>query len=228
MLFIGVAIVIAVGLALAVANDAGSLVGLTQAQTAQIIPLVAILILIAGGLFARRRSFGELISNAIMWLAIFGIAVVGYTYRYELGGIADRVIAEVQPGAVAVNSTNGSVTIARSFGGAFHVNATIDGTPVRLIFDTGASAVVLTAEDARAAGIDTSSLRFTVPVQTANGMSRAAVVRLDSIKIGDITRGGIRAFVVEDGSLHTSLLGMSFLETLSSYTVSRNALEMRD
>lgn len=56
MIFIGIALVVAVGLALLISTDAGSLVGLTQAQTAQLIPLLVILIVIAGGLFTRRRK----------------------------------------------------------------------------------------------------------------------------------------------------------------------------
>ena len=53
MIFIGIALVAAVGLALLISADAGSLVGLTQAQTAQLIPLLVILVVFAGGLFTR-------------------------------------------------------------------------------------------------------------------------------------------------------------------------------
>lgn len=228
MLFIGVALLIAIGLAVIVSSDAGTLIGLTQDQTAQIIPLVGILILVAGSLFARRHPARELIGNALAWLVIFGVVIVGYTFRDEIGGVTDRVIAELQPGAAVVDAKTGNVTIRRSFGGTFHVNASINGAPVRLIFDTGASAVVLTAKDARAAGIDTNNLSYTIPVQTANGTGRAAMVRLSRIKIGDITRRDIRAYVTDPGALDTSLLGMSFLETLSSYSVTKNALEMRN
>ena len=51
MLFIGVALLVAVGLALAISADAGSLVGLSQQQTGQLVPLLVILIFIAGGMF---------------------------------------------------------------------------------------------------------------------------------------------------------------------------------
>ena len=55
MIFIGIALLVAVGLALLISADAGTLVGLNQMQTAQLIPLLVLLIVFAGGLFTRRR-----------------------------------------------------------------------------------------------------------------------------------------------------------------------------
>ena len=97
-----------------------------------------------------------------------------------------------------------------------------------MIFDTGASAVVLTIADARAAGVNVEGLRYTVPVSTANGQGLAARTRLDSIEVGGIVRRNLTAFVTEEGALETSLLGMTFLETLSRYSVTRNSLELVD
>lgn len=85
--------------------------------------------------------------------------------------------------------------------------------------------MVLTAADARAAGIDTARLSYSIAVSTANGTGRAAQVLLDVMDIGGIERRRIRAFVAEDGALETSLLGMTFLQTLERYTVSGNRLE---
>jgi aspartyl protease family protein len=106
--------------------------------------------------------------------------------------------------------------------------ATINGADIRTIFDTGASAVVLTSADAQRAGIDLDTLRFNVPVSTANGTGRAAVVELDTVEVGGIVRRNVRAFVAERGALEASLLGMSFLETLTRYSVSANSLELVD
>ena len=41
-------------------------------------------------------------------------------------------------------------------------------------------------------------------------------------------RVAFTAFVTEDGALETSLLGMTFLETLSRYSVTQNSLELQD
>ena len=229
MLFIGVAIAAAVGLALLISADAGSMLGLTQDQTGRLIPLAIILVaVVAGGLFARRRSASELLGNLALWVAIFGVALIGYAYRDDLSMVAARVTGELMPGAAVVDSERGTATFRAGRDGHFRVNAHINGTSVPTIFDTGASAVVLAATDAARAGIDIATLRFDVPVQTANGTGRAAVVRLASVNVGGIERQNVRAFVSEPGALETSLLGMSFLETLTRYSVSANSLELVD
>lgn len=228
MLFIGVALIIAAGLAIVISSNAGTLVGLSQDQTGQIILLVMVLIVIAGGAFGRRIRLGEMLANLVLWVGIFGIAIAGYTYRAPLQRVGERMLAEFQPGAAVVDTKTGSVTFQRAFGGSFRVNAHVDGAPVHFIFDTGASAVVLTHNDARAAGLPVSRMTYSVPVRTANGTGKAAVVTLKTIKVGDIVRHNVRAFVATDGALETSLLGMSFLETLSGYTVNKDALILRD
>jgi aspartyl protease family protein len=226
MRLILIAIAVTVAAALLISAGAGGLVGLTEEQTGRALPLVVLLVVLTAGLVARRQQMGAVVGNLAIWGAIFGIALVGYTYRHDLSDIGARVFGELVPGQAIVDAERGSVTIRRSRDGHFQVNAAINGANIPLIFDTGASAVVLTADDARRAGIDTDSLRYDVAVSTANGTGRAAAVILDSIEIGGIVRNRIRAFVAEDGALEISLLGMTFLETLESYAVSQNALEL--
>lgn len=228
MIFIGIALLVAVGLALLISSDAGSLIGMTQQQTAQLIPLLILLVLFAGGLFTRRRKAAELLASVMLWVGIFAVAGLSYAYRDEITNIAGRVMGEFQPGVALVNAEQGTATFRRGMGGHFELNATINGYTTPMIFDTGASAVVLTLEDARAAGINTQNLSFTIPVSTANGTGRAARVRIDQLEIGGIRREGVVAFVTEAGALETSLLGMTFLETLSRYSVTQNSLELTD
>ena len=228
MIFIGIALLIACALALVVATDAGSLIGLSQMQTAQVIPLVLILIVFAGGALSRRRRAAELLGSVVLWIAIFAVAGVTYAYRDELNGLVGRVAGELRPGVAMVDEAAGTATFRRGAGGHFQLDADINGHSTPMIFDTGASAVVLTLADAKAAGIDTSALAFTTPVSTANGTGQAARVSLDGIVVGGIKRKGIRAFVTEEGALETSLLGMTFLETLSRYAVTSNSLELTD
>jgi len=228
MLLIGFALVATVGIALLISADAGTLVGLGQEQTAQLVLLVVLLVVFAGGAFARRRRLTEMVGNLALWGGLFGIAMLGYSYRDDLNGVAARVFGELLPGTAIVDAERGTATFRRGGDGHFPIEALINGASVNLIFDTGASAVVLSSADARRAGIDTASLRFDVPVTTANGTGRAAAIRLDRIEVGGIVREGVRGFVAEATALETSLLGMSFLDTLSRYSVSSNSLELTD
>lgn len=228
MIFIGVALLIAIGLALLISADAGSLVGLTQNQTAQLIPLLVLLIIFAGGAFTRRHKAKELIGSVLLWVGIFGIAATTYAFRDELNGLVGRVAGEFRPGVAVVDASAGTATFRRGVGGHFELDATINGHTTPMLFDTGASAVVLTIADAEAAGIDTGRLNFTIPVATANGTGRAARIRLDRIEVGRIVRENIFAFVAESNALDRSLLGMTYLETLSRYAVTQNSLELTD
>jgi aspartyl protease family protein len=228
MIFIGLALLIAAGLALMISADAGSLIGLSQTQTAQLIPLVVILIIFAGGVFSRPHRFRELAGGLFLWAGIFAVALVTYAYRDELTGVLGRVAGEFQPGVALIDSEGGTATFRRGMGGHFEVNATVNGHTTPMVFDTGASAVVLTLADAEAAGIDTEDLRYSVPVSTANGRGMAARVRLDTLLVGGIERRNVVAFVADEGALETSLLGMTFLETLTRYSVTQNSLELVD
>lgn len=228
MLFIAFAIAISVGLALLISADAGSLVGLSQQQTGSLIPMVILLVVFAGGLFARRYRLSELIGNLVLWVCVFSMAALVYTYRDDLQDVAARVFGELIPGEAIVASEGGSVSFRSGRDGHFQINAGINGTSVRTIFDTGASAIVLTHDDAVAAGLDTDALNYSVPVSTANGTGRAASVTLDEVNVGGIIRKRVRAFVAETDALETSLLGMTFLRTLTGYSVSGSTLELTD
>ena len=228
MIFIGIALLVAAGLVLLISADAGSLVGLSQMQTAQLVPLLVLLIIFAGGLFTRRHKASELLGGLFLWAGLFAVAMVTYAYRDELLGVMGRVAGEFQPGVALVDAEAGTATFRRGMNGHFEVNATINGHTTPMIFDTGASAVVLTIADARAAGVNVEGLRYTVPVSTANGQGLAARTRLDSIEVGGIVRRNLTAFVTEEGALETSLLGMTFLETLTRYSVTQNSLELVD
>jgi aspartyl protease family protein len=96
-----------------------------------------------------------------------------------------------------------------------------------MVLDTGASAVVLTQDAAKAAGLPLEVLNYSVSVDTANGRARAAPVTLDRLSIGDITERSVPALVAQAGQLRTSLLGMTFLNRLESWEVRGDKLMMR-
>lgn len=179
----------------------------------------------------RGRALKALM-HAGIWVGLGVLLVAGYSFRHEIGTVAYRVAGEVLPPGEPVAGTPDasgeiSIRLRRQPGGHFFARAEINNASMTLLVDTGASAVVLKSSDAERAGIDTSSLRFSVPVQTANGVAYAAPARLRAVGIGPIVFSDVEALVAQPGTLKESLLGMSFLKRLRSYEFSGEFLTIR-
>jgi aspartyl protease family protein len=114
-----------------------------------------------------------------------------------------------QPAPRSANSGPDSVTLLSGKGGHFWANARIDGRRLELLVDTGATKVGLRASDAAMLGIYPKERDYTYLVQTANGVVRAAKVRLNKVEIGDLVVYDVEALV--HGGLNENLLGQSFL-----------------
>jgi aspartyl protease family protein len=102
------------------------------------------------------------------------------------------------------------------------LDAVVNGAPVRFLVDTGASFVILTPADARAAGLNPRQLAFNEHASTANGEVRIATVTLREISLGQLSIDDVPAAVIEH--LNVSLLGMSFLNRLQSYEMRNGKL----
>ena len=60
-------------------------------------------------------------------------------------------------------------------------------------------------------GVHPSARDYSVKMQTANGVGKAARIQLNSVEVNGITVRDVEAFVIPDEQLSTNLLGMSFL-----------------
>jgi aspartyl protease family protein len=173
--------------------------------------------------WARASDIARAAGSLALWAMVLVALTGAYTYRFEAADFLGRVASELLPSEPQVGE-GGEVIVNRRLSGEFAVAARVNGARVTFLFDTGASVIVLSAADARRAGIDTTGLSFDVPVTTANGSALAAETRLDTIAVGPIVMHNLRALVARPGALEESLLGMSFLERLKSYTVERGRL----
>ena len=197
------------------------LFGLDHQAFAGAAALAALLVfLLAPDAGVRSRAGGR---SALVWAALL-VALTGvYAYRFEAADFFGRITSELMPSEPEVGR-GGEVIVNRRLSGEFSVAARVNGARVTFLFDTGASMVVLTAADARRAGVNVAGLVYDVPVTTANGAALAAEARLDQIAVGPILMRSVPALVARPGALEQSLLGMSFLERLKSYTVERGRL----
>jgi aspartyl protease family protein len=208
-------------------HDQGTVAGLAVDDFGALIYYLALIVFIGSAVLVMfRESFSKALEAALFWLVIGFVLAFAYTYRAELRGVADRIMAELVPGRVAQRSDR-TVELVRGRAGDFQVAAQVNGARVAMILDTGASAVVLTQEAAKVAGLPLEVLTYSVNVDTANGRTRAAAVTLDRLAVGGIVERAVPALVAQPGQLRVSLLGMSFLNRLESWEVRGEKLLMR-
>jgi aspartyl protease family protein len=221
------------GIVLIVAGDAGTIAGLDPATFAGVVTGVALIIAIGFSLAGSYRGRGrQAVKDLALWSAIGFALVTAYSFREEVAFVARRVAGELlPPGEVlTVEGTQKgeqAVRVRRRGDGHFAARMQVNGVPVTMLVDTGASTVVLKSADARSVGIDVDILVYSVPVQTANGAAFAASVRLRRVAIGPIVLEGVDALVARPGTLKESLLGMNFLRRLRSYEFSGEFLTLR-
>ncbi len=224
--------ILALAAMLLVSNESGMIAGLDADMFGYVALLVALAVFVGGGMLGTYRGrVGAMVRDAVTWLALGLGLVTIYAYREDLIPIAARVVGELMPGsAMTVEQSAGGLTevrIRKRLDGHFTAKVRVNGKPVSMIVDTGATSIVLTPEDAAKAGIDTKALTYKVPVLTANGQAMAARVRLNKVAIGPLDRDKVDALVAQPGALSQSLLGMSFLSRLRSYEFSGDFLTLR-
>lgn len=121
------------------------------------------------------------------------------------------------------SSAHKIASIPKSADGHYWADARVNGSKVRFLVDTGATAVALSPRDAARLGYPPSSLTYGHKVMTASGEARAAKVQLESISVDGAKVEAVDAYVIERG-LDTSLLGMTYLGRLEKFEATRTAL----
>ena len=191
---------------------------------------------------AMSSGVRQAVGMAAGWVAVSCMAAFGFLYYAEiksavhgtlgLGGRSSHAAEagrEPAPARGPYRAAGGSVVElkAGSFG-HYRTEAEINGRPVSVLVDSGASIVVLTYEDAERAGIYVRERDYTQRVSTANGVTRVAPMTLDRVSIGGITVRDVEAAVSEPGRLGQSLLGMTFLGRLQRVDMRPGVLVLQD
>lgn len=212
-------------------EDGGTLFGLDGDGLARTLYLGVLGAVVGAGLLGSGQRFGPMARTLAIWLVIIMALMVGYQYRYELQDVASRLTVGLVPGSplsIVGDDGRAAVMVDRLANGHFEIRASINGTAVNTVVDTGATVTVLSDADARRAGFQPDTLSFTVPIMTANGPAQAARVTIDEIRIGGISRTRLPALVAADGQLDRTLLGMNFIGSLSGFEMRGERLILRD
>src|SRR3954467_6399613 len=176
--------------------------------------------LVLGSLMARREPAAKLLTMALAWVAIFGAGFVIFTFRDNLGWVAQRLKAE----AVGTPVQQGKETrVPMAIDGHFWVEAKVNGQGVKFLVDSGATTTTIDRGTAKAAGIEISSRRDRY-VRTGNGIIRVASGRARQLTVGSITRSNVAVEIADNDDLN--VLGMNYLSSLSRWSVEGRWLVM--
>lgn len=108
--------------------------------------------------------------------------------------------------------------------GMYHAQGSINGQPAQFMVDTGATFVAFNRADAKRLGIDYRYVGKPVQIQTASRVEAAYLVKLHSVRVGEIELRDVEGVVTESDFPSVILLGMSFLGRLD---MTRSGKELR-
>jgi aspartyl protease family protein len=176
-----------------------------------------LLVLSVAFLLASRGRMGVVLTQAAVWVLIFLGVIAAY-------GLWPEIEAAIRPRqATVVTEEGAAVEVPRAIDGHYYLTLEVNGAPVEFTVDTGATDVVLSRDDARAAGIDPDDLVFLGTALTANGEVRTARIRLRELALEGTVDRDVPA-VVTDGDLRSSLLGMAYLGRFDRIEISGDRL----
>jgi aspartyl protease family protein len=120
---------------------------------------------------------------------------------------------------------DGGVQLQREPNGHFYADVEINGTPIHMLVDTGATAVALSRDDARKAGIATSIGMPDVVGEGADGSVHGEYVTVERMHLGSANAEQIHAVVLNGGE--QSLLGQEFLQKFASVEIHGDTMTLR-
>lgn len=172
--------------------------------------------------FAREIGVWPFLRNAAGLVGLFLVLIGVYTFRYDAAWVAGRIMRELNP-AGATTEADGTIALVLSDDGHYHARAMVNGVTINFMIDTGASGIVLAPYDAQRVGFNVAALNFSEETETANGIGRAAIIRLEELRIEHLAMRDLPARV-NAAHMDDSLLGMEFLRRLNGWRVERGVL----
>ena len=175
--------------------------------------LLMAMMLVLGALINRRERFAKLAVLALAWVAIFAGGFVLFTFRDDLGFIAQRLKTEATGEPIVAGR---EVRIPMSIDGHFWVDGHINGTPIKFPVDSGATVTTIDRATALRTGATISETRDQM-VRTGNGFIQVARGRAATLEIAAIERADVGLHIAEGEEMN--VLGMNFLSTLTRWGV---------
>jgi aspartyl protease family protein len=175
--------------------------------------LLMAVMLVLGALMSRREPLAKLMTNALAWTSIFAAGFILFTFRDNLGWVAQRLKSEAM-GTPVVEA--GETRIPMAVDGHFWVHATVNDRDVRFLVDSGATMTTIDRKTATAAGVAIDPRRDQL-VRTGNGLIRVSGGRAAHLEVGGIARRDMAVQIADNDNLN--VLGMNFLSSLDRWGV---------
>ena len=175
--------------------------------------LLMAVMLVLGSLMARREPAARKLTLALAWIAIFAGGFVLFTFRDDLGLVAQRLRAEATGAPVEQGA---EIRIPMAIDGHFWIHGRINGEPVKFLFDSGATMTTIGTQTARRAAVSVSATPNQI-VRTGNGIIKVSSGRARSLQVGSIVRTDFGMHVAGEDELN--VLGMNFLSSLRRWGV---------
>ena len=169
--------------------------------------------LVIGALMSRRERPARLLTMALAWIAIFGGGFVLFTFRDDLGYVAQRLRAEATGQPVVQGR---EIRIPMAIDGHFWVDGVVNGRNVKFLVDSGATMTTIGRGTAADVGVRASQSRNQI-VRTGNGYIRVATGQAERLEVGDIQRTNLAVHIADGEDLN--VLGMNFLSSLQRWGV---------
>lgn len=117
----------------------------------------------------------------------------------------------------------GETRIPMSPDGHFWLMAQVNGEPVEMLIDTGATLTAVSTRVANRAGLSPRKGGVPVQLSTANGTISADITSIGEIRFGNVAARGLDA-VIAPNLGETSVIGMNLLSRLKGWRVEDNVM----
>ncbi|RDV06848.1 TIGR02281 family clan AA aspartic protease [Sphingorhabdus pulchriflava] len=186
---------------------------------------IMLLVLMASGLIARRLPMKQYAKMIAAWAGIFAVAFVIMSFRPEMSMAWERIKGELT-GAPRQSSDEQGIRLVRQDDGHFWLRAAINNQNVDFMVDSGATTTAINANTARQIGLKADSSKLPIELETANGRISVASATVPSIVVGEY-QVDEHDVVISDKFGDTNVVGMNFLDSFGSWSVTGDVMQLK-